>query len=112
PGRGRAIIEQIEHHSEVGFVVVLLTPDDIGYPKELPRERRPRARQNVIFELGFFIGKLGRARVCSLYKENVDILSDYQGVIYIPFDSSGGWKLKLAQEIEASGIPVDLSQVV
>lgn len=111
PGKGSAIIEQIEHYSEVGFVVVLFTGDDVGYPKDSAREKRPRARQNVIFELGFFVGKLGRARVCSLYKEGVEILSDYQGVLYIPLDPSEGWKLKLAQEIREAGISVDLSKI-
>jgi predicted nucleotide-binding protein len=111
PSGGRAIIEQIEHYARVGFAVVLLTPDDIGYSKDQPRQKKPRARQNVIFELGFFIGRLGRSKVCSLYKEGVEILSDYQGVVYIPMDPSGGWKLRLARELIAAGFDVDLNKV-
>jgi predicted nucleotide-binding protein len=61
--------------------------------------------------LGFFIGKVGRARVCSLYEEGVEILSDYHGVLYIPFDVRGAWKVKLAHEIKAAGINIDLNKI-
>jgi CheY-like chemotaxis protein len=103
PSNGRTIIDKIEHYSRVGFVIVLLTPDDVGYPAGRPRQKRKRARQNVIFELGFFLGRLGLSRVCSLYKEGVEILSDYQGVLYIPMDQGGGWKIRLARELSAAG---------
>jgi CheY-like chemotaxis protein len=112
PSNGRTIIAKIEHYSRVGFVIVLLTPDDIGYAKSQPRQKKFRARQNVIFELGFFIGKLGHSRVCSLYKEDVEILSDYQGVVYIPLDSDGGWKIRLARELLAAGIHFDQKNLI
>jgi hypothetical protein len=73
---------------------------------------RPRARQNVVFELGFFIGKLGRAHVCALCEEGVEIPSDYSGVLFIPIDPVGGWKLALATEMTAAGIPVDMTTLV
>jgi len=107
PSNGRTIIAKIEHYSRVGFVVVLLTPDDVGYPKGRPKLKKSRSRQNVIFELGFFIGKLGPSKVCSLYKEGVEILSDYQGVVYIPVDEGGGWKIRLVREIKAAGLDID-----
>lgn len=107
PSSGRTIIAQIERYSRVGFVIVLLTPDDIGYPKHEPRQKKYRARQNVIFELGFFIGKLGHSKVCSLYKESVEVPSDYQGVLYILMDTGGGWKIRLAQELDAAGLNFD-----
>lgn len=112
PNAGRTIIEKFENYSNVGFAVVLLTLDDMGAPKGKPNTARPRARQNVIFELGYFLGKLGRNRVCMLYKEEVEIPSDYQAVLYIPMDPAGGWKLKLAKEIKNSGIDVDLNKAV
>ena len=112
PSNGRTIIAKIEHYSRVGFVIVLLTPDDIGYAKNHPRKKKYRARQNVIFELGFFIGKLGHSKVCSLYKEDVEILSDYQGVIYIPMDREGGWKIRLARELVAAGIHFDQKNII
>jgi predicted nucleotide-binding protein len=59
--RGRTIIEKVEMHSDVGFAVVLLTPDDEGGKRG--NSTRPRARQNVVLELGYFIGRLGRDRV-------------------------------------------------
>jgi predicted nucleotide-binding protein len=109
PSQGRTIIEKFEGHAEVDFAVVLLTPDDLGSAVASPEQARPRARQNVIFELGYFVGRLGRSRVCALHKGNVDILSDYNGVIYVPMDDAQGWRLLLAREIKAAGIEVDLN---
>jgi len=109
PDGGRTIIEKLEEESsEVGFAVVLITPDDVGAPSAQPEETKNRARQNVIFELGFFVGSLGRRRVCVLHKGHVDIPSDYHGVIYVPMDAGDGWKLKLAGEIANAGIDVDI----
>ena len=105
--RGRTIIEKFEHHAQVAFAVVLLTPDDTGSLQGQDQDLRPRARQNVIFELGFFIGRLGRNKVCALTKGAVEIPSDYSGVAYIPFDDGGAWKLALVQELKAAGMEVD-----
>ena len=109
PNLGRTLIEKFEANSGVGFAVVLLTPDDIG-GVATGGELQPRARQNVILELGYFIGKLGRSRVCALYTTGIEIPSDIHGVAYVPFDASGGWRLKLAHEIRATGIAVDLAK--
>jgi predicted nucleotide-binding protein len=112
PSNGRTVIAKIEHYARVGFVVVLLTPDDIGYPKDHPRQKKHRARQNVIFELGFFIGKLGPSKVCSLYKKGVEILSDYQGVVYIPMNADDRWKISLAREFKAAGLDFDEKKIL
>jgi len=78
---GRTIIEKIEHYDDVGFAVVLLTPDDEGCKKgETPA---PRARQNVILELGYFIKGLGRNRVCVLKCGDIEVPSDFGGVVYV-----------------------------
>src|SRR4030042_1958076 len=108
PNQGRTIIEKFTDYSDVGFAIVLLSPDDICYPKELRNEVRPRARQNVIFELGFFIGKLGRNRVLALYRESKDfeMPSDYSGVLYNTFDNMGQWRLQVVQELKACGYNV------
>jgi predicted nucleotide-binding protein len=111
PNKGRTIIEKFKEHSDVGFAVALLTPDDIGAPKSSPDKLTPRARQNVILELGYFIGKLSRARVCGLYVEGVELPSDIHGVLYVPLDSAGAWRWKLASEIKAAGIDVDMNRV-
>jgi len=65
-----------------------------------------------VFELGFFIGKLGRNRVCALYEENVELPSDFRGVVYIPLDKEDGWKLSLLRELRAGGLKVDLDKVL
>jgi hypothetical protein len=77
--QGRTIIEKIEAHGDVGFAVVLLTPDDIGSVQG--GDPLPRARQNVLLELGYFIGRLGRARVCALKRGDVEVPSDFGGVV-------------------------------
>ncbi len=112
PNAGRTIIEKLEDESIiVSFAIVLLTPDDIGYPKDRTNESKPRARQNVIFELGYFIGKLGRSKVCALYKEGVEIPSDFKGVVYLLMGSGDGWKLELGREIKNAGIEIDLNML-
>ena len=97
----------------MGFAVVLLTGDDRGGRAEQQYEvQQPRARQNVIFELGFFIGKLGRNRVCALYERGVEIPSDYQGVLFVPLDDNQSWQVRLAKEMRVAGLPVDLNVIV
>ena len=110
PGKGRTIIEKFEQHSQVGFAIVLLTPDDAGSLQGDNNNLSPRARQNVIFELGFFIGCLGRKRVCALTKGEVEIPSDYAGIEYIPLDDSGGWQSRLIQELKSAGFNVDANR--
>jgi predicted nucleotide-binding protein len=112
PNEGRTIIEKFEDYSNVGFAIVILTPDDIGGPRNKPDEQKPRARQNVIFELGYFVGKIGRRKVCALYKEDVEMPSDYDGVLYVPMDSNDGWQVKLAKEMKQAGLKVDLNKVL
>ncbi len=109
---GKTIIEKFESHaSNVGYAVVLMTPDDVGHIKDKPEQAKPRARQNVIFELGYFIGKLSRTRVCALYKEGVEIPSDYQGVIFIPMDNGGVWRFLLAKELKSVGYSIDMNLI-
>lgn len=107
--QGGTVIEKFEAHSDVGFAVVLLTPDDLGRSiKE--EELKPRARQNVLLELGYFIGHLGRDKVCALRRGDVELPSDYVGVVWEKMDDSGGWKLALARELKAAGHEVDLNK--
>ena len=82
------MIEKFEKHSDVGYVFILLTPDDMSYAAseeaklDADRNKEARARQNVIFEFGFFVAKLTRRRVCCLYKEGVTLPTDVSGVMY------------------------------
>lgn len=108
---GLTIPEKLSAYSSVGFAVVLLTPDDRGRSIE-EEEERPRARQNVILELGYFIGLLGRGRVCALKKGNIEIPSDYLNVGYHPYDSGGAWKQSLARELKAAGYEIDWNIVM
>jgi len=127
PNEGKTLIEKLEKHLlDAGFAIALLTPDDVGaeaselesklneknYEKFFKEILKPRARQNVIFELGLFIGALGRNKVCVLYVKNVEILSDYEGVLYIPLDKNDKWKSDLAKELETAGFKIDKSKLL
>ena len=112
PNQGRTIIEKFEEYAQVSFAVVLLTPDDIGGRHGQLDGLQPRARQNVIFELGFFLGKLGRRGTCALLKEAVEIPSDYDGVLYIPMDDHGAWQMKLVGELKGAGLDVDANRIL
>jgi predicted nucleotide-binding protein len=101
PDEGRTIIEKFEMHSDVDFAVILLSPDDFAFSSGAsPKEGKYRARQNVIMELGYFIAKLGRNRVVTLYRQNnnFEIPSEYLGVLYKPY--IGDWRYKLADEMK------------
>lgn len=111
PNRGATVIEKFEHHAgDAAFAVVLLTPDDLGRAKDDPNENA-RARQNVVFEMGAFVGLLGRRNVTILYGKDVELPSDLAGLVYIPLDLSKAWRLELLKEIEAAGIEVDRSRI-
>ena len=113
PNAGRTIIEKFQDYSDVGFAIVLLTGDDQGTTKNAdPSTLKLRARQNVIFELGFFIGKLGRSRVCALYEPGVEIPSDYSGILFVQLDPAGAWRFQLGRELKAVGIAVDLNRAI
>lgn len=110
--KGQTIIEKFEESvRSVAYAVVLCTPDDVGAlaadAKANPDALRPRMRQNVVFELGYFTHSVGRARVCALLKGEIEEPSDYKGVGYIQLDDAGGWRLQLAKELHSAGLPVD-----
>lgn len=109
---GMTIIEKLEEYSDVGFAVILLTPDDEGRKAVEGDVLRPRARQNVILELGYFVGKLGRNRVIALYAGSLELPSDYLGVVFIALDAGGGWRLGLAKELRHTGFPVDMNEAL
>jgi len=113
PNKGRTIIEKFVDYSDVSFAVVLLTADDRGGTFDAPfDEQQPRGRQNVILELGFFLGSLGRARVCALYEDGVEIPSGYEGVAFVSLDNGGAWRMSLAREIKEAGLPVDMNDAI
>lgn len=99
---GRTIIEKIEHYSNVGFGVVLYTPCDLG-SKVGALTSSYRARQNVVFEHGYLIGKLGRPRVAAVVKGQVETPNDISGVVYIQLDDGGNWRGELTKEMRAVG---------
>ncbi len=112
PNLGRTIIAKFEAHSKVAYAVILLTPDDVAKAKDSKGTLRPRARQNVVFESGFFAEKLGRRNLYALYKPDVEIPSDFHGVLYVPMDSAGAWRSQLAREMKAAGLPIEVEKIL
>jgi hypothetical protein len=114
PNAGKTIIEKFEHNAEVSFAVVLLSPDDIAYQAGSDaKHARPRARQNVVLELGYFVGELGRDRVFSLKRgDELELPSDLAGVVYTAYDAAGHWCFELVRELKAAGYSVDANQLV
>jgi predicted nucleotide-binding protein len=116
PSEGQTIIEKLEKYTgdDVRFAVVLATPDDEGYVRGKPDERKYRARQNVVLELGLLLAKLGRSRVAILLKhqDQMERPSDVQGLIYLPFtDSVDETKVLLAKEMDKQGIRVEVAKL-
>jgi len=109
---GLTIIEKFEKHSDVAYAIVLMTPDDLGTLKTEKDRLQERARQNVVFELGYFMGKLGRNYVCALLKGNIEIPSDSDGIIYIALDPNDGWRILLAKELKDAGLNIDMNKAV
>lgn len=109
PNEGLTIIEKFEKHAgKASFAIVLLTPDDVGCA-ESEGKTKPRARQNVILELGYFIGRLGRARVCVLHTPGVELPSDILGVVYTPLDAN--WEFSVGRELRAAGFTIDMNRL-
>ena len=103
PNRGKTIIEKIETFSNVCYAIILYTPCDKGASKN-NQDLLPRARQNVVFEHGYLIGKLGRERVCALIKEEVERPGDVDGIVYVTYDDRGAWKKDIAKEFNTLGM--------
>jgi predicted nucleotide-binding protein len=111
PNMGRTVIEKFEAEGKVGFAIALLTPDDLGKAKGAG-ELSPRARQNVVMELGYFVGRLGRKNVCALVRDTVEFPSDFAGIVYEKLDSGGAWKQALGRELDAAGYKIDWNVVM
>ena len=110
---GLTIIEKIEKYTSTAcFGIVIYTECDIGYLIGCQDNARPRARQNVVFEHGYLMAKLGRSNVCALVEDpNIEMPSDISGIVYKNYDSAGLWKYSIAKDMIASGIEVDLNSI-
>lgn len=109
---GKTIIEKIEACTNVGFAIVLYTPDDLGDLKENITngdELKPRARQNVIFEHGYLIAKLGRKRVVPVVSGEIELPSDIKDIVHV---KNTEWKLAIAIEMKNMGYEIDLNKII
>ncbi len=106
---GMTIIEKIEHYSnDADFALVLYTPCDLGRgAHEAHVSPKNRARQNVVFEHGYLMAKLGRENVCSIVKGDIETPNDISGVVYVTLDPYGAWKSEVAKELKACGYVIN-----
>jgi predicted nucleotide-binding protein len=107
----KTIIEKIEEYSNVGFGIILYTPCDIGGKQISNPELKSRARQNVVFEHGFLIGKIGRSNVCALVKGDIETPNDISGVVYVSMDEADAWRYTIARELKKAGYNVDMNRI-
>jgi predicted nucleotide-binding protein len=110
PDKGKNIFQKFTDYPNPIYVIVLLSADEVAYEKDhSPETAQYRATQNVILELGYFIGKIGRERVLVLHEtvSNFEIPTDYRGIPFVPFDKVGGWISELVKNLTALGIYID-----
>jgi predicted nucleotide-binding protein len=110
PEEGRTLVERFAGAAQSGYAIVLLTADDVGTPKlDLDEEPyfSPRARQGVVFQLGFLVGALTPSRVCVLYEHGVELPSNLDGLAYVRFDLAGAWQSRLLEELRGAGFDYD-----
>lgn len=113
PVAGETIIEKLEANLDVRYACVLLTPDDEGHAAGAPKDKKARARQNVILELGMFLVRLGRRRVAILHKGNLELPSDIAGLIYIKFNKRvDEVKERLGAELQEAGFPINIKDLL
>lgn len=109
---GQTIIEALIENTNVPYAIILLTPDDEGYKKGCSDQKRYRARQNVVLEMGMFLSKLGREKIAILHKGDLELPSDISGLIYIPFNNSiDEVKNKLAANLQKAGFYIDIESL-
>ncbi|KAF3984346.1 MAG: nucleotide-binding protein [Methylococcales symbiont of Hymedesmia sp. n. MRB-2018] len=106
---GMTIIEKIEKHSNVGFAIILYTPDDIGAASSDKENFKKRARQNVVFEHGYLIGKISRDRVATVVKGDIELPNDISGVVYV---GESNWQIDLAKEMNEAGYDIDFNKLL
>jgi predicted nucleotide-binding protein len=106
------LTSEFETNPEIVFAVTLLTADDFGYPRGKPEELKPRPKQNVIFDLGYLVGRMKQNLVCALYEEGLDLPSKYQGRVFIPYDADGLWRLLIARSMKLANVNVDLNKAI
>jgi len=109
--KSKTIIEKIEEYSNVGFGIILYTPCDIGGKQIVNPDLKSRARQNVVFEHGFLIGKIGRSNVCALVKGDIETPNDISGVVYVPMDVNDAWRFTIARELKKAGYDCDMNKI-
>jgi predicted nucleotide-binding protein len=112
PNGAKPVIERLGEFPNIHFAIFLFTSDDFALPRDKPKEKQTHVSQNVIFELGCFVGRLGPGKVCALCEEGLEIPLDDSGVVCVPMDSRGGWKLLIAKEIKQAGIEIDLNKLI
>lgn len=107
--RGKTIIEKLEAYSDVHVAIALFTQDDLGSAKDEKENEKYRARQNVVFEAGYFMGYLGRENTIIIVDENIEIPGDLAGMVYTTKDN---WEFEMLKELNAAGMKIDMNKLL
>lgn len=107
--RGKTIIEKLEAYSDVHVAIALFTQDDLGAAKEEKENEKYRARQNVVFEAGYFMGYLGRENTIIIVDENVEIPGDLTGMVYTTTEN---WEFEMLKKLNAAGMKIDMNKLL
>jgi predicted nucleotide-binding protein len=108
--KGKTVIEKFELHSDVKAAIILFTDDDLGKYKD-DGELEKRTRQNVIFEAGYFMGKIGRENTIILLEQGLNFPSDLEGYVYFEIDKKQRWHLDVAKELKELGFKIDMNDL-
>jgi predicted nucleotide-binding protein len=115
PGQGKKIVDRFADYSDVGFALVLLSPDVYGYPRGEEATKRERSpKQDVILMFGFLLGKLGKDKVLAFYREspNFAFPLEFEGVKFTALDDRDSWKRTLIRELTACGYAIDAERLL
>jgi predicted nucleotide-binding protein len=110
--KGMNLVAKFETNPDIVFAITLLTADEFGYSRGKPEEVSPRPNQNVIFDLGYLVGRMKQNLVCALYEEGLDLPSKYQGRVFVPYDADGLWRLLIARNMKLAGVDIDLNKAI
>ncbi len=115
PSQGKKIVDHFADYKDVGFALVLLSPDVYVYPKGEEATKRQRTpRQDVLLMFGFLLGKLGKDKVLAFYREspNFAFPIEFEGVKFTALDDRDSWKLSLIRELTGCGYTVDAERLL
>jgi predicted nucleotide-binding protein len=111
PEKGKGLVTSLEKNPDASFALVLLNHDDAVALKRSAADASAGVRSGIVFQLGYFVGRLGLKRVCVLYTGGAETFVSDHGIQFLPMDNGNGWQLLLARHLKRAGIEIDLNKL-